>query len=104
MLPQELRSGSGMTCWRRFRDWQDAGIWELLHFALLGWLARHDQIDWSRAVVGNCYVRATCGGPETGPNPIEELVVPGHLTKFAVSNSRDAPHLVPSAPVESAAP
>jgi transposase len=27
MLPQELRCGSGMTCWRRLRDWQDAGTW-----------------------------------------------------------------------------
>lgn len=26
MLPQELRCGSGMTCWRRLRDWQEAGI------------------------------------------------------------------------------
>jgi transposase len=27
MLPQELGCGSGMTCWRRLRDWQEAGIW-----------------------------------------------------------------------------
>ena len=26
MLPQELGFGSGMTCWRRLRDWQEAGI------------------------------------------------------------------------------
>jgi transposase len=45
MLPQELGSGSGMTCWRRLRDWQEAGIWDLLHFALLNWLARHGDID-----------------------------------------------------------
>ena len=25
MLPQELGGGSGMTCWRRLRDWQAAG-------------------------------------------------------------------------------
>ncbi len=25
MLPQELGCGSGMTCWRRLRDWQEAG-------------------------------------------------------------------------------
>jgi hypothetical protein len=25
MLPQELGCGSGMTCWRRLRDWQQAG-------------------------------------------------------------------------------
>jgi transposase len=49
MLPHELGCGSGMTCWRRLRDWQDAGIWDLMHFALLDWLARDDQIDWSRA-------------------------------------------------------
>jgi transposase len=27
ILPQELGCGSGMTCWRRLRDWQEAGIW-----------------------------------------------------------------------------
>ena len=48
MLPQELGCGSGMTCWRRLRDWQVAGVWDLMHFALLDWLARHDQIEWSR--------------------------------------------------------
>lgn len=26
-LPLELRYGSGMTCWRRLRDWQAAGVW-----------------------------------------------------------------------------
>ena len=29
MLPQELGCGSGMSCWRRLRDWQEAGIWQL---------------------------------------------------------------------------
>jgi transposase len=35
MLPQELGCGSGMTCRRRLRDWQEAGIWQLIHFSLL---------------------------------------------------------------------
>src|SRR5262249_36322294 len=48
MLPQELGCGSGMTCWWRLRDWQQAGVWDLMHFALLDWVARSDQIDWSR--------------------------------------------------------
>ena len=30
-LPQELGFGSGMTCWRRLRDLQAAGVWEQLH-------------------------------------------------------------------------
>jgi len=33
MLPQELGCGSGMTCWRLLRDWQEAGIWQLIHFS-----------------------------------------------------------------------
>ena len=62
MLPQELGCGSGMTCWRRLRDWQEAGIWQLIHFSLLDWLARYGQIEWSRAVVDSCSVRAVFGG------------------------------------------
>ena len=27
MLPLEMGFGSGMTCWRRLRDWQAAGVW-----------------------------------------------------------------------------
>src|SRR6267378_2446603 len=50
MLPQELGCGSGMTCWRRLRDWQQAGVWDLIHFALLDWLARDDRIDSQEAL------------------------------------------------------
>jgi transposase len=73
MLPQELRCGSGMTCWRRLRDWQEAGIWQLIHFVLLDWLARCGQIDWSRAVVDGSSVRAVFGG--RGQVPILRLRV-----------------------------
>src|SRR6476646_6220947 len=71
ILPQELGCGSGMTCWRRVRDWQQAGVLDLIHFALLDWLARDDQIDWSRAVVDSCSIRAVYGGDQTGPNPTD---------------------------------
>jgi transposase len=71
MLPQELGCGSGMTRWRRLREWQRAGVWDLMHFALLDWLARSDQIDWSRAIMDSCSVRAVCGGDQTGPNPTD---------------------------------
>jgi len=62
MLPQEMGCGSGMSWWRRMRDWQERGIWQLLHFSLLDWLARFGQIDWSRAVVDGSSVRAVFGG------------------------------------------
>jgi transposase len=71
MLPQELGCGSGMTYWRRVRDWQQAGVWDLIHFALLDWLACSDQIDWSRAVVDSCSIRAVYGGDQIDPNPTD---------------------------------
>src|SRR6058998_1024250 len=70
-LPQELGCGSGMTCWRRLRDWQRERVWDLIHFALLDWLARDKQIYWSRAVVDSCCIRAAYGGDQTGPNPTD---------------------------------
>jgi transposase len=50
-LPQELGCGSGMTCWRRLREWQQQGVWQRLHETLLAKLREADKIDWSRAVV-----------------------------------------------------
>src|SRR2546428_8514989 len=73
MLPQELGCGSGMTCWRRLRDWQRERVWDLIHFALLDWLARNDQIDWSRAVVDRCSIRAVYGGDQNGPDPTDRV-------------------------------
>jgi len=67
MLPQELGYGSGMTCWRRLRDWQEAGIWQLIHFVILDWLARTESIDWSRAVLDGSSVRAVFGGRRLVP-------------------------------------
>ncbi|WP_407061501.1 transposase [Actinomadura napierensis] len=29
--PPELGFGSGMTCWRRLRDWHEARVWARLH-------------------------------------------------------------------------
>ena len=63
-LPQEMGCGSGMTCWRRLRDWQAAGVWLRLHELLLAKLRQADQIDWSRAVVDSSSVRALKGGPK----------------------------------------
>ena len=51
MLPAELGCGSGVTCWRRLRDWQAAGVWTKLHRVLLERLAQADKLDWSRAAV-----------------------------------------------------
>jgi len=65
-LPQELGYGSGMTCWRRLRDWNDAGVWPRLHELLLARLQAAGALDWSRAVVDSSSVRAVKGGPKRG--------------------------------------
>jgi transposase len=61
-LPPEMGCGSGMTCWRRLRDWQKAGVWDKIHEVLLSKLRKADQIDFSRAVVDSSTVRAVFGG------------------------------------------
>ncbi len=69
MLPRELGCGSGMTCWRRLRDWHQAGVWDRLHRVLLAKLRGADRIDWSRAVVDSASVRAVFGGKRPGRTP-----------------------------------
>jgi transposase len=68
-LPQEMGCGSGMTCWRRLRDWQKAGVWDKIHRILLSQLRRADQIDFSRAVVDSASVRAIFGGRKRAQTP-----------------------------------
>lgn len=51
----------GMTCWRRLRDWQSAGVWDAVHQLLLSRLNAADQIDWSRAVIDSVNLRAVGG-------------------------------------------
>ena len=60
MLPAEIGC-SGMTCWRRLRDWQAAGVWTRLHRILLESLADADKLDWSRASLDSCAIAAKKG-------------------------------------------
>jgi Transposase and inactivated derivatives len=67
-LPQELGFGSGMTCWRRLRDWQGAGVWHRLHQILLAELRSADKLDFSRVSMDGSSV-ASPGGPAHGAQP-----------------------------------
>jgi transposase len=69
MLPQEMGCGCGMSCWRRLRDWQQAGVWNQLHELLLEKLHAADRIDWSRAIVDSSSVRALLGGQKPAETP-----------------------------------
>ena len=61
LLPMEMGCGSGMTCWRRLHEWQQAGVWERLHRVLLDRLGYANAINWHRAAVDSASVPAKRG-------------------------------------------
>jgi transposase len=61
-LPQEMGCGSGVSCWRRLRDWQQAGVWDQLHVLLLTRLRAADCLDFSRVIIDSSSVRAVGAG------------------------------------------
>jgi transposase len=61
MLPQEMGCGSGMTCWRRLKEWHQMGVWRRLHQRLLDRLGEAEQINWERASLDSSSVAAPGG-------------------------------------------
>jgi transposase len=78
MLPRELGC-SGMTCWRRLRDWQEAGVWAALHRVLLEQLGDAGHLDWSRASLDSASVAAKRGAPK-----------PAQTQRIAANRARSA--------------
>jgi transposase len=68
-LAPEMGCGSGITCWRRLRDWQKAGVWEKLHEVLLGKLGDAGKIHWSRVAVDSASIAAKKGASVPGRTP-----------------------------------
>ena len=79
LLPQEMGCGSGMTCWRRLRDWQQAGVWGRLHQELLQRLADAEKLDWSRASLDSASAPAKRGAKR-----------PGRIPRIAAKRARSA--------------
>ena len=79
MLPQEMGCGCGMTCWRRLRDWQKAGVWRRVHQVLLDKLGQANQIDWSRAPLDSASVPAPGGA-----------LKPDRIQRIAANRARSA--------------
>ncbi len=69
MLPQEMGCGSGMTCWRRLREWEEAGVWSELHRVMLDRLGQAGQIDWERASLDSASVAAPGGAKRPARTP-----------------------------------
>ena len=79
MLPQEMGCGSGSTCWRRLREWEDLGVWSKLHRVLLDRLGEADEIDWERASLDSASVPAKRGAKK-----------PARIRRIAANRARSA--------------
>lgn len=66
-LPAEMNCGCGMTCWRRLRDWDAAGVWQRLHELLLAEMRAAGQLELAAVVADASYVRAFLGAPIPAP-------------------------------------
>ena len=98
---------SGVTAWRRLRDWTEAGVRPRLHAVLLAELRRADLSGPGRLRRG----RLACPGPERGdhvglspvdrarPGSKHHLIVDRHGTPLAVTltggNRHDITQLLP---------
>jgi transposase len=64
-LPQLPGRPSGKTCWRRFDQWQQAGVWPQLVERLQRRLEKAGEIDWERAIVDSTIVPAKRGAAKS---------------------------------------
>ncbi|MGI9254333.1 MAG: PAS domain S-box protein, partial [Thermomicrobiales bacterium] len=48
-IPQTPGAPSSVTCWRRLRQWQEAGIWDAIHTLLVDRVGGADRAAWDRA-------------------------------------------------------
>ena len=68
-LPMQLGWGSGVTAWRRLRDWQAAGMWAAIHREVMRRLRANGMIDLHRVIVDSTLVRAKKGATSRGQIP-----------------------------------
>jgi transposase len=54
---------SGVTCWRRHRDWTAAGVWSKVWKAVLRELEAAGKLDTSELFVDATFAEARKGGP-----------------------------------------
>jgi hypothetical protein len=80
MLPKQMGCGSGSTCWRRLRAWQEGSVlWKELHPALLDRLGEANRIEWERASLDSASVPAKRG--------VEK---PGRIRRIVANRARSA--------------
>ncbi|MFF7756066.1 IS5 family transposase [Streptomyces sp. NPDC007971] len=106
-VPVQVVGCSGVTSWRRLRDWTEAGVWPRLHEALLAELRATGLLDMDDTAIDGSHIRALKRGAHVGPSPVDRgrpgskhhLIVDRHGTPLAVSltggNRHDITQLIP---------
>jgi transposase len=61
-VPIQVVGCSGVTAWRRLRDWTEAGVWHRLHEVLLAELRAVGLLEMDDAAIDGSHVRALKGG------------------------------------------
>jgi transposase len=62
-VPREY--GSPTTCWRRLKEWEEAGVWETLWRVVLSTLEAEEKLDWAQAFLDGSFVPAKKGALES---------------------------------------
>jgi transposase len=70
-VPRQEVGCSGVTAWRRLRDWTEAGVWPRLHAAILAELRAGGLLEMDDCAIDGSHVRALKGGSHTGPSPVD---------------------------------
>ncbi|MFE9927122.1 IS5 family transposase [Streptomyces sp. NPDC005774] len=106
-VPAERIGCSGVTAWRRLRDWTEAGVWPRLHEVLLAEPRKAGLLEMDDAAIDGSHVRALKRGAHTGPSPVDRarpgskhhLITDRNGTPLAVSltggNRHDVTQLMP---------
>jgi transposase len=68
-VPAQVVGCSGVTSWRRLRDWTEAGVWPALHRMLLAELRGAGLLEMDDCAIDGSHVRALKGGTMSGPRP-----------------------------------
>ena len=112
-LPREVGCGRGMTCGRRLRHRDRAGVRRKAPEAPPAEPGGADRIDRRRAVIDGRFVRARGGGGRTGPRPVgrrkrggEHAIITegGGMPSAATTAAANVPDVVPMTPPVDAIP
>ena len=67
-IPREF--GSGNTCYDRFREWQAAGVFHMLHVEMVLYYDENKGVDLNWCSLDSATVKAPKGGTSPAPTPL----------------------------------